>query len=204
MSLYKGFVYLHDYDDSIKFDIRYATSNNFIGRPLAGYQANVCIVTKELAKILVDLQAHLKTKNLELMIYESYRPQRASEDILQWCQDLNDQKNKLEYYPNVDKCDFYQQQYILHHSGHTRGSTLDLTLLDRKTDLPLNMGSCFDFFGELSHPGNKNVPIEVYENRQYLQNLMQRYGFTGIHTEWWHFTLDNEPFPDTYFDFPVK
>jgi D-alanyl-D-alanine dipeptidase len=204
MSLPEGFVYLHDYDSSIKFDIRYATHNNFVGRPLAGYAANVCIVSLVLAKVLSQLQVHLKAENVELMIYETYRPQQASEDIVRWCQDLLDQKNKVKYYPDVDKRNFHRQQYVMHRSAHTRGSTVDLTLLDRETGEVLDMGTRFDFFGLLSHPDNNDIAALAYENRQYLRNLMQQYGFTGIDTEWWHFTLDNEPFLDTYFDFLVK
>ena len=202
MSLPSSFVYLHEYDESIKFNIRYATSNNFVGRPLAGYEANVCIVSVVLAKVLSRLQQQLRDNHLELMIYETYRPQQASEDIVHWCQNLHDQKNKIDYYPDVDKREFHKQQYVMRHSAHTRGSTVDLTLIHGESGEVLDMGTRFDFFGTLSHPANKSIPAEVYERRQYLRNLMQQYDFTGIETEWWHFTLNAEPFPDTYFDFP--
>ena len=204
MNLPKGFVYLDQVDCSIKFDIKYATADNFIGRPLAGYQANVCIVTQALAEVLSQIQAHIKKQNLELMIYEAYRPQQASEDILRWCQDLSGQANKAIYYPNVDKNELHRQQYIMQYSAHTRGSTVDLTLLDRTTGMSLDMGTRFDFFGELSHPDNKNIASAAYTYRQYLRTLMTQYGFSGIPTEWWHFTLDKEPFIDLSFDFPVK
>jgi len=204
MSLPEGFVYLHEYNSSIKYDIKYATHDNFIGRPLEGYQANVCILTETVAKVLVKLQQHVGAENFELMIYEAYRPQCASEDIVRWCQDLQDQQHKRDYYPEVDKSDLHQQHYIMQRSAHTRGSTVDLTLLDKNDGSPIEMGTRFDFFGPDSHPDNKEVAAKAYENRQYLRNLMQQYGFAGIPTEWWHFTLTAEPFVDTYFDFPVK
>jgi D-alanyl-D-alanine dipeptidase len=188
---------------SIQFDIKYATVDNLVGRPLDGYQKNICIVTEALGHQLALIQQELALENLALFIFETYRPKRAGTDLKQWANDSDQLGNKADYFPNVDKADFYQQGYIIEHSAHTRGSTVDLTLIDRITGVAIDMGTSFDFMDKLSHPDNLQIGQKAFANRQYLRQLMQRHGFTGIDTEWWHFTLNDEPFPDTYFDFPV-
>ncbi len=199
----EGFVYLRDVDASIAYDIKYATKDNLLGRVVAGYQANVCICTLALAEALARLQAHLRSQNLALLVFETYRPEMAGTDVFHWTQDLSAQSTKAEYYPNVAKEDFYDLGYVVRQSAHTRGSTVDLTLVDLQTEQALDMGTPFDFMDSASHPADLTVSAQVYSNRQFLQQVMQEHGFNGIETEWWHFTLANEPFPENYFTFPV-
>lgn len=198
------FIYLHDIDASIQYDIKYATSDNILGRPVKGYSANKAVCTKPLAQGLKAAQQALRGQHLELFVFETFRPQRASIDIKHWIEDLSDQKTKAEYYPRVDKSRFYPDNYFLEYSAHTRGAAVDVTIIDSKTGLPLDMGTRFDFMDELSHPANKNISSEAYNNRQFLRTLMEQHGFVGIESEWWHFNLVNEPFPDTYFDFEIR
>lgn len=197
------FVYLHDIDSSIQYDIKYATSDNILGRPVVGYAKNIAVCTKPLAQGLKVVQQVLREQNLELFVFETFRPQRASLDIKHWIEDLSDQKTKADYYPRVDKSRFYSDNYFLEYSAHTRGAAVDLTIIDIATNKPLEMGTRFDFMDILSNPANQDISREAYNNRQFLRNLMQQHGFIGIESEWWHFNLADEPFPDTYFDFEI-
>jgi len=198
------FVYLKDIAPTIQQDIKYFTHDNFIGRPLPGYEDSVCILTKPAAEALLNMQKKLNTNGLGLKVFDGYRPQTTVNEFIRWSQDVKDQKMKKYFYPNVNKADFFKLGYIAAKSGHTRGSTVDLTILDLNTNEELDMGTPFDFMDELSHPSNRSVTTAHYQNRKLLMKLMAEYGFDSIDTEWWHFTLKNEPFPDTYFDFPVK
>ena len=203
----KDFIYLKDVAPSIEQDIRYATNNNFIGVPLPGYESRVCILTKPTAQALFKVQQELNQQGLGLKIFDAYRPQMTVNEFIRWSQDSHDQKMKTEYYPNVNKADFFKLGYVSEQSGHTRGSTVDLTIIDLKTNQELDMGTAFDFMDELSHPFNQDVTAEQYQNRQLLNHIMSKYGFILLShqdTEWWHFTLKNELFPETYFNFPVK
>lgn len=141
---------------------------------------------------------------LGLKVFDGYRPQITVDEFIRWSKDSNDQKMKTQYYPNINKADFFKLGYVATKSGHTRGSTVDLTIVDLKTNQELDMGTHFDFMDELSHPFNHSVTIKQYQNRQRLNQIMTKYGFIPLNTEWWHFTLKNEPFIDTYFNFPVK
>lgn len=199
----EGFVYLETIDPSIHCDIKYATTDNMLGRVIEGYQANVCICTLALAQVLSSLQASLRQQKLALFIFETYRPQQASTDIAHWTQDLTAQTTKANYYPNIAKEDFYDLGYVVRESAHTRGSTVDLTLIELPAQQCLDMGTPFDFMDVLSHPTSLGVSAQAYANRQFLQQVMREFGFVGIDTEWWHFTLESEPFPETYFNFPV-
>lgn len=199
----KDFVYLHKIAPSIQQDIRYATSNNFVGRPLPGYLNQVCILTKPTALALLKIQEELNKQGRGLKVFDGFRPQMTVDEFVRWSKDSLDQKMKTEYYPNVDKADFFKLHYINEKSGHTRGSTVDLTIIDLKTNQELDMGTYFDFMDELSHPTNKNVTLQQYENRQLLNKLMIKYGFVPLETEWWHFTLSNELYPNTYFNFMI-
>jgi D-alanyl-D-alanine dipeptidase len=203
----KRFVYLTDIAPSILQDIRYATDNNFIGKPLPGYKDPICILTEPTADALVKVQQELNQQGLGLKVFDGYRPQTSVNEFIRWSKDAPDQKMKAVYYPNVNKADFFKLGYIKKKSGHTRGSTVDLTIIDLKTNQELDMGTPFDFMDELSYPFNQGVTLKQYLNRQLLNNMMSRYGFIPLKqqdTEWWHFTLKNELFPDTYFNFPVK
>lgn len=203
----KDFIYLIEIAPSIQQNIRYATSNNFIGKPLSGYESPVCILTKPTAQALSKVQQELNQQSLGLKIFDGYRPQMTVNEFIGWSKDSRDQKMKAEYYPNVNKADFFILGYVAEKSGHTRGSTVDLTIIDLKTNKELDMGTPFDFMDELSHPFSQAVTEKQYQNRQLLNNLMSKHGFISLNqqdTEWWHFTLKNELFPDTYFNFPVK
>jgi D-alanyl-D-alanine dipeptidase len=203
----KRFVYLTDIAPSILQDIRYATDNNFIGKPLPGYKDPICILTEPTADALVKVQQELNQQGLGLKVFDGYRPQTSVSEFIRWSKDAPDQKMKAVYYPNVNKADFFKLGYIKKKSGHTRGSTVDLTIIDLKTNQELDMGTPFDFMDELSHPFSQGVTLKQYLNRQLLNNMMSRHGFIPLKqqdTEWWHFTLKNELFPDTYFNFPVK
>lgn len=200
----KSFVYLEDIDTTIKTELRYLSSNNFIGKKIDGYYNNRVIVTKETAKSLHKIQNILSKKGLSLKIYDAYRPQQAVDHFVRWAKVLNDTLKKQEYYPKVPKSQLFNLGYIASKSGHTRGSTVDLTIVDVKTNKELDMGSPYDFFGTESHPFYKNITKKQKKNRLYLRKIMLANNFKPYDNEWWHFTLKNEPFPKTYFNFPIK
>ena len=201
------FVYLKDVAPTIQQDIRYHTNNNFIGKPLPGYENSVCILTKPTADALLHVQQELNKKNLGLKVFDGYRPQMTVDEFVRWSHDVTDQKMKSNYYPNVNKKDFFKLGYVAKKSGHTRGSTVDLTIIDLRTHKELDMGTHFDFMDKLSHPFNHAVTLKQFQNRQLLNTVMAKYGFIPLKendTEWWHFTLKNELFPNTYFNFPNR
>lgn len=200
----QGFVYVNDLIPSIHVELRYFGSNNFMGNPIEGYHREVAILSKQAAIALKNVQNELKQYNLSVKIYDSYRPQRAVNHFIRWAGDLNDTLNKQDYYPEVKKEHLFKEGYIAARSGHSRGSTLDMTLVDIKTGQPLDMGSPYDFFGEVSWVNHKNLTAQQLANRMLIQTVMRKHGFLHYPKEWWHFTLRNEPFPETYFDFPVN
>lgn len=207
MALPDKFVYLKDIDPSIIQEMKYLTQDNFIGRPIAGYEAAQCILTQPTALALAKVQQTLKSQALSLKVFDCYRPQTAVNDFINWSKDAADQKMKAKYYPRVDKADFFTLGYVGAKSGHTRGSTVDLTIVRLESKQPpkeLAMGTRFDFMDELSHALSEHIQGKPRNNRLLLRNAMQQAGFNPYETEWWHFTLQNEPFPNTYFDFPVK
>jgi D-alanyl-D-alanine dipeptidase len=199
-----GFVYLSDIDNTIKSELRYLKKNNFIGKPINGYKNNCTIITKEAAVNLKKVQTELLKNNLSLKIFDAYRPQQAVNHFVKWAKVLNDTLMKKEYYPNVHKSELFNLGYIASKSGHTRGSTVDLTIINTQTSKELDMGSPYDFFGVQSHPFYKNITKKQKENRMLLRKLMLQNNFKPYENEWWHFTLIKEPFPKTYFDFPVE
>lgn len=207
MALPPGFVYLKDIDPTIIQDMKYPTKDNFLGRPVAGYTKHTCILTKEAAVALAKLQQQLLAQNMSLKVYDGYRPQLAVDDFIAWSKDVNDQKMKLSFYPNINKVDFFKLGYVAEKSSHTRGSTVDLTLVQFHTTssqpTELAMGTQYDFMDELSHTLNANIQGEELKNRLFLKKIMQEAGFDPYEKEWWHFTLKDEPYPDTYFNFPV-
>lgn len=207
-SLPPEFTDLHTVDDTINLDMRYATPNNFLGRPVYGYLSQRCIVTKVLAATLKQIQQQLKKSGLGLKIFDAYRPQRAVNDFITWSEDESDQKMKQAYYPRVNKKDLFALNYLAKKSSHSRGSTVDVTLISLEKNaagelIELDMGTSFDFMDELSHPLNKAVGSTVFENRMTLRQFMVNAGFKPVASEWWHFTLIDEPYPDTYFDFVI-
>lgn len=202
--MHNNFVYLQDVDASIQKELRYFTHQNFIGKPIDGYQKNCVITTKQTAEALKKIQSILKKEGLSLKVFDAYRPQKAVNHFVRWAKVLNDTLMKKEYYPKVPKSQLFQLGFIASKSGHSRGSTVDLTLIHLKTEKELDMGSSYDFFGEESHPFYKKITIKQQENRLYLRKIMIENGFKPYDNEWWHFTLKNEPFPDTYFNFPIN
>jgi D-alanyl-D-alanine dipeptidase len=200
----KGFVYVKDVIPDVKYEIRYAGSNNFLGRPVKGYYTAEAILTKEAATALKKVQDELKTKGYGLKIFDAYRPQHAVNDFIAWAKDLSDTINKRVFYPNVPKSELFKRGYIASRSGHSRGSTVDLTIVNLKTGKELDMGSPYDFFGEISHHDAKGITTMQKQNRELLRKVMEKHGFKSYSVEWWHYTLQVEPYPETYFDFPVK
>jgi D-alanyl-D-alanine dipeptidase len=184
-------------------DMRYAGSDNFVGRPIAGYEAPICLLTRQAATALTEVQHALAPFGLGLKVFDCFRPRRAVADFVRWAQDPADQARKAEYYPRIDKSTLFVQGYIANRSGHSRGSTVDLTLIDLATGQDLDMGSGFDLFDTLSWPTEASMTPAQRANRLLLQSVMRAQGFRPYRQEWWHFTLDGEPFPETHFDFPV-
>lgn len=204
----KGFVYLDD--SRILTSLRYATPENFTGRVVDGYRAPVCILSEAAFLALKKVQDILDKENpgLCLKIFDAYRPLRACADFLRWSLAPGEESQKANYYPDLEKSTLFEKGYISKKSGHCRGSTVDLTLVapskqDKDSVEELFMGTPFDFFGEKSHTDNPNIPELARKNRDLLRNVMQAVGFENYHLEWWHFTLENEPFKDTYFDFEI-
>jgi zinc D-Ala-D-Ala dipeptidase len=193
----------------LEVDIRYAGANNFVGAKIDGYERPVCLLTREAAAALAKAQIALASSGVGLKVFDCYRPARAVAHFLRWSHDIKDQKNKRDFYPDLDKRTLFRDGYISNRSGHSRGSTVDLTLVDilpgpdgklRERD----MGTPFDFFSPFSSPSDRRVSEEARSNRKLLADAMRKSGFIPYRKEWWHFTLAREPFPQSYFDFTVK
>ena len=184
-------------------EMRYAGAHNFVGRPIDGYAAPRCLLTRPAAAALAAVARDLQPRGLALKVFDCYRPARAVADFARWARDLKDQKMKAEFYPQVDKRTLFRDGYIASHSGHSRGSTVDLTLAHADGH-ELDMGTPFDFFSLKSWPGNPAVGAKAYASRSTLAEMMAMHGFRPYNREWWHFTLRGEPFPTTYFDFVVR
>ena len=199
-----GFVLLADYVPSIVQEIRYYSSYNFIGERIDGYEEPCALLTIEAARALKAVGSEMIVQGYRLKIFDAYRPARAVRHFVLWGIEDQDLRMKPYFYPDLEKQELFAKGYVASLSGHSRGSTVDLTLLDMKTGKELDMGGPFDLFSELSHPDYRGVTEEQYENRMLLRRAMQRNGFEPIDCEWWHFTLQNEPYPNTYFDFPVS
>ena len=199
-----GFVVLADFVPAIVQEIRYHSTYNFIGERIDGYEEPCALLTIEAARALKAASNELFVKGYRLKVFDAYRPAAAVRQFVLWGIEDTDIRMKPYFYPELEKQELFRKGYIAKQSSHSRGSAIDLTLLDMKTGRELDMGSPFDLFSELSHPGNRNITEEQYENRMLLQNSMVRNGFEPIDCEWWHFMLKNEPYPDTYFEFPVS
>lgn len=222
------FVDIQTIDPSIKVELRYFTEWNFIGRVITGYEANKCYLTSEAAHSLALVQEHLKTKGLSLLIFDCYRPQRSVSEFMNWAKDATDQKMQKVYYLEIPKDKLIPLEYIAERSGHSRGSTVDLTLaklsyVPKSKKVPyqefetdcrkpvnlektgqLHMGTMFDCFSVLSNTNNPKISKEHRDNRMILKNAMVKFGFANYHLEWWHYTLKNEPFKDKFFDFVIR
>ena len=199
-----GFVKVNTVIPDIDVELRYFSSNNFVGDTIQGYNANTLILTESAARQLKLVQDELQLQNLCLKVYDGYRPQRAVDHFVLWARDLGDTINKSQFYPSVRKQDLFKEEYIASKSGHSRGSTLDLTITNGETGVPLDMGSAYDFFGIESWVDYDGITELQKANRMQLQRVMLKHGFRNYPKEWWHFTLRNEPFPYIYFDFEVE
>ena len=201
-----GFVYIDEVIPDIAMEIRYCSEDNFTGRRVKGYERPAGILTEQAAAALQHVAAELVRFDLGLKIYDAYRPQRAVDDFMQWANDPGNQRMKSRYYPHVDKADLIGAGYIAERSGHSRGSTVDLTLVSMGPEGPreLDMGTGWDYFGPESWPDSRAVTPVQRAHRILLRVLMDKHGFEPLQQEWWHFTLRDEPFPDVYFDFPVR
>lgn len=185
-------------------EMRYHGEENFVGRPIAGYEAPVCLLSTPTVAALARVQEQLQGFGLGLKVFDCYRPARAVADFAAWARDPADQKRRADYYPNVDKSRLFELGYIAERSGHSRGSTLDVTLVDARTVAELDMGGRYDLFDTLSWPSEQAVSTGARANRMLLQRVMLENGFRPLKEEWWHFTLNAEPHPETYFDFVVR
>ncbi len=230
MALPRDFVYLHQIAPSILQDIRYATANNFIGRPIKGYLAPHCILTRQAAKQLSLVQKELLQDGYSLKVYDCYRPAQAVNDFVSWSKNPNDTKMKQEYYPNVPKSQLFKQGYISSKSAHSRGSTVDLTVAklpvkqqdlsqrpalapcftndhkqihDHVLNSEMDMGTGFDCLDRKSNDNDKTLSLTAMHNRELLRAAMVKHGFKPYYKEWWHYTLKHEPYPQRKFNFPV-
>ena len=200
-----GFVLVSEAVPDAILEIRYFSTYNFVGERISGYNEPIALLTKEAACALKEASDDLLRQGYQLKIYDTYRPQSAVEHFKTWALDLEDTRMKAFFYPEVDKSVLFAQGYIASRSGHSRGSAVDVTLVDRATGKDVDMGSPFDYFGEISHPGHTaGLTKEQIGNRNILRDAMLAHGFRAVNTEWWHFVLANEPYPNTYFDFPVE
>jgi D-alanyl-D-alanine dipeptidase len=202
--LKKGFSYLSEVDESIQQELRYFSSNNFIGKKIDGYNKNTVIISNAAANALKKVQAELKQMGLSLKVYDAYRPQQSVDHFVRWAKKLNDTLMKQSYYPTIRKSDLFQLGFIASKSGHTRGSSVDLSIVEIKTNKEIDMGSSYDFFGATSHSFHKKLSSRQEKNRMLLRNIMIKNGFKPYDKEWWHFTLVDEPFPNTYFNFDIE
>ena len=217
------FVNLADAVPDAILEIRYYSTYNFVGTRVDGYLEPVALLTKQAADSLRAVSDDLKAQGYRLKIFDAYRPQMGVDHFVRWAADIPDTLMRAYFYPDLDKSVLFDQEYIMEKSGHTRGSTVDLTLFDMATEKEVDMGGTFDWFGPESHPdfcGNpetgeytgdnsasptgRSITPEQFENRMILRRAMLRHGFKTLDSEWWHFTLKEEPFPDTYFTFPIQ
>lgn len=200
----KGFVYVQDEIPSLQIELRYFSFNNFVGDTINGYLANRLILSSKAAEALKLVQQELNKEGLGLKVFDGYRPQRAVNHFMEWANKLNDTIMKHQYYPDVDKKELFKEGYIAVKSSHSRGSTVDVTLIDLETRKELDMGSPYDFFGSESWVKYKGITKAQKQHRKLLQKIMKKYEFYNYPQEWWHFTLKHEPFTDTYFNFVIE
>lgn len=199
-----GFVYLDEIIPSAQYDIRYYSDNNFVGARIDGYLAPIAIVTVEMAEALQAVSEEMAAEGYQLIIHDAYRPRKAVDQFISWSQDSEDTAMKESFYPNVDKDKLFQLGYLSKRSGHSRGSTIDLTLAYLETGEEVDMGSPVDMLDEISHFATGQITKEQATNRKLLKTVMVKHGFKPYSKEWWHFTLGDEPYRDTYFDFDVE
>jgi len=200
----EGFVYITDIIPDVRLEIRYATDHNFTGQVVPGYLSSKAILSREAAVALKKVADSLREKGYGILVYDAYRPKQAVSSFIEWAEEPEDWKTKEEFYPDIDKQDLFKLSYLAKRSGHSRGSTIDLTLFSLADGQLLDMGSPYDFLGPISNHGTNLITAAQTENRNILKNAMKAAGFKELRTEWWHYGLSSEPYPDTYFDFPVQ
>lgn len=199
-----NFVAVNDEIPSLIFDIRYYSADNFLGTRVRGYESAKCLLTRPAAEALKAAQREIAAKGFTFKIFDCYRPQRAVDHFVDWVNDPGDLRMKAIYYPNEEKSRLIEKGYIADRSGHSRGSTLDLTLVESASSVELDMGTPFDYFDTLSNTADPRITDRQKRNRQLLKTAMEKHGFMNYDKEWWHYTLVSEPYPDTYFNFPVR
>ncbi|HZO47196.1 MAG TPA: M15 family metallopeptidase [Xanthobacteraceae bacterium] len=207
-----GFVDAAAVVDGLAVDMRYFGEDNFVGARIDGYEGGRCLLSRPAATALARVQQDLAAQGYGLKVFDCYRPTRAVAHFVRWARDIKDVKRKDDFYPEVDKRDLFRLGYISNRSGHSRGSTVDLTLVRLASGhvpvdvapVEVDMGTRFDFFGVQSWPSSSAVSVEAQANRKTLATAMRRGGFMPYDKEWWHFTLRGEPYPNSYFNFVVK
>ncbi|MCL2311587.1 MAG: M15 family metallopeptidase [Firmicutes bacterium] len=204
LALHEGFTYVTDVVEDVILEPRYFSTYNFVGKRIDGYNEPKIIISKEAANALKIANEEIKMIGYCFKIWDAYRPQRAVQHFIRWAKDTTDNKMKKYFYPDVDKSKLFELGYIAVRSGHSRGSTVDLTIVDMKTGKEVDMGAQFDFFHEISNHGTSLITEKQAANRNILKIAMENAGFKSYSKEWWHYTLKDEPFPDTYFDFLVE
>ncbi|MEU5833728.1 D-Ala-D-Ala dipeptidase VanX [Streptomyces diacarni] len=197
------FVFLDECAPGIRWDAKYATRDNFTGKPVDGYLANRIVGTTSLCSALERVREKVRAHGFGLLLWDGYRPQRAVDCFLRWSQQPEDGRTKQRHYPNIDRAEMFERGYVAAQSGHSRGSTVDLTLYHLDTGELAAMGGDHDLMDPISHHGAQGITQPEARNRQYLRSAMETCGFRAYEREWWHYTLEDEPYPDTYFDFPV-
>ena len=199
-----GFVSVSDIVPDALLEIRYFSTFNFVGERIDGYEEPLAFMTREAAEALREVSDELVAQGYRLKVFDAYRPQQAVIHFVRWAMNSDDARMKEYFYPELEKNSLFPQGYIAMLSSHSRGSTIDLTLFDMKANREVDMGGNFDYFGQASHPTYVEVTVEQYANRWLLRDAMMAHGFEPLANEWWHFTLKDEPYPDTYFCFPVN
>lgn len=202
--LNNDFIDIKEYIPSIFIDLKYASNDNFTGHIVNGYESPKCLLTIEAARSLRYIQTILNKSGYSLKIYDAYRPQRSVNHFINWSKNLSDTINKRYYYPNLAKSILFKLGYIASKSSHSRGSTVDITLVDITSGKEVDMGSPYDFFGLESSHDYKNISNTQKNNRKFLLDIMTKNGFSSYSKEWWHYTFIDEPFPTTYFDFTTN
>lgn len=200
----EGFIYVKELIPAAQLDIRYYGSNNFTGRPVAGYRAPAAILSIPCGRALAEANEDFSAQGYTIKIFDAYRPQKAVNDFIRWAGKTDEEEMKAIFYPHIDKKDLFSSGYLAIKSGHSRGSTIDLTLVDLKKGKELDMGSSFDFLDPISAHDSPYITTAQAANRQLLKSIMEKHGFKSYSREWWHYTLINEPYPNQYFDFDVE
>lgn len=204
MGIFQGFMVLNDLAENVKADAKYAGADNFTGQVVDGYRAPKVVGTEELGAALKEAAFEAGEKGLGLLLFDGYRPERAVRHFMRWAEQEEDFRTKAAHYPNIDKDQIIPLGYVARRSGHSRGSTIDLTLFDLSDGRALDMGGAFDLMDERSHHGAQGITREQAANRAFLRDLMLRHGFVDYENEWWHYRLKDEPYPERYFDFVIE